>query len=300
MCRSTSYRSRLCKIWLQKPGQRGDSLFESCAWPIGSVLLQANSYETFQNEILPSFRTVRRLLQTKGPSGSRLNSSTVPIRFWVLSTVQRLMLFTAMDGREKPPTAMGAHLLGLNTLCIFQGLRLCQFWMVQVGWVSLQVETRNSVAPSPEQAEISTLKIKLGDLPRWPRSRLKQRCKASWKLALHSSVQCEPSKLSFGTLGMEGGKKQRNGDFETPVFREASWSSHPIWTKSWLWKAAFSNALIRKTMLQLLCQFWMVQAGWASLQVETRNFVAPRTSWNLHTQNQAWRSATLTQKPPQT
>ena len=27
---------------------------------------------------------------------------------------------------------------------------------------------------------------------------------------------------------------------------------------------------------------------------------APRTSWNLHTQNQAWRSATLTQKPPQT
>ena len=30
------------KIWLQKPGLWGDPLFKSCAWPIGSVLLQAN------------------------------------------------------------------------------------------------------------------------------------------------------------------------------------------------------------------------------------------------------------------
>ena len=35
-----SYRSWLCKIWLQKPGLTGDPLFESWAWPTSSVLLQ--------------------------------------------------------------------------------------------------------------------------------------------------------------------------------------------------------------------------------------------------------------------
>ena len=35
------------------------------------------TFQTFQHEMLPSFRSVWRLLQTKGPSGSRLNSSTV-------------------------------------------------------------------------------------------------------------------------------------------------------------------------------------------------------------------------------
>ena len=82
------------QTWLRKPGLRGDPLFKSCAPTIGSVLLQANctqsssssspdsawsyeSFHTFQHEMLPSFQLVRRLLQTKGPSGSRLNSSTV-------------------------------------------------------------------------------------------------------------------------------------------------------------------------------------------------------------------------------
>ena len=56
---------------------------------------------------------------------------------------------------------------------------------------------------------------------------------------------------------MEGGKEQRKGEFETPIFRQASWSSHPIWTKSWLWKAAFSNALIGR-----LCFNSYVSFGW--------------------------------------
>ena len=129
--------------------------------------------------MLPSFRSVRRLLQTKGPSGSRLNSSTLRIGFWVLSTVRRLMRFTAMDAREKPKLAYllgrNSWVLTLNTLCIFQGLPLCQFWMVQAGWASPQVEKRNF--SHPEQAEISTLKIKLGDLPRW--------VKAAWNKDPH-------------------------------------------------------------------------------------------------------------------
>ena len=58
------------------------------------------------------------------------------------------------------------------------------------------------------------------------------------KLALYSSLPCETSKLSLGTLGMEGGNKQREGDFETLIFRQAYWSSHPVWTKSWLWNAS--------------------------------------------------------------
>ena len=53
------------------------------------------------------------------------------------------------------------------------------------------------------------------------------------KLALDSSVPCEASKLSLWTLGMEGGNK-----IETLIFRQAYWSSHPVWTKSWLWNAS--------------------------------------------------------------
>ena len=77
------------QTWLQKPGLRGDPLFKSWAWPIGSVLLQFNckqrslfsdsSYGNLSD--LPAWdaaiRSVWRLLQNKGPSGSRLNSSTV-------------------------------------------------------------------------------------------------------------------------------------------------------------------------------------------------------------------------------
>ena len=37
------------------------------------------------------------------------------------------------------------------------------------------------------------------------------------------SLQCEASKLIFGTLGMEGGKEQRTGEFETPIFKQAPW-----------------------------------------------------------------------------
>ena len=42
MCPSPlpSYRSWLCRIWLQKPGLWGDHLFKSWDGPIGSVLLQ--------------------------------------------------------------------------------------------------------------------------------------------------------------------------------------------------------------------------------------------------------------------
>ena len=126
--------------------------------PKGSVLLQANctqsssssspdsawSYENFQifqHEMLPSFQLVRRLLQTKGPSGSRLNSSTVPIRFWVLNTVQRLMLLR--NPSQGNLWYRNSWVSTLNALCIFQGLRLCRFWMVQASWASLQVETRN-------------------------------------------------------------------------------------------------------------------------------------------------------------
>ena len=99
----------------------------------------------------------------------------------------------------------------------------------------------------PAQAAISRLKIKLGDLPRWDRSCLKQRPTQSWKLALHSSLPCEASILSFGIFGMQGGNEQQKGDFETPSFKQASWSSSPLRTKSWLWKAshlAFSNSTI--------------------------------------------------------
>ena len=125
---------------------------------------------------------------------------------------------------------------------------------------SLQVQTQKPFL-HPEQAEISTLKIKLGNLPRWVRSHMKQRPTQSWKLALHSSVQCESSKLSFGILGMEGGNGNRKDGFETPIFRQASWSSHPVWTKSWLWNAsklALSNSLIGKMMLEL--DSWQIGA----------------------------------------
>ena len=75
------------QIWLQKPGLRGDPLFKSWDGPIANCTQSSSSsspdsawsydnFQTFQHEMLP-FRSVWRLLQTKGPSGSRLNSSTV-------------------------------------------------------------------------------------------------------------------------------------------------------------------------------------------------------------------------------
>ena len=91
--RSPSYGSFVKIFGFRSPVYVANALFESWDWPIGSVLLQANcmqsssssspdsawsyeSFQTFQHEMLP-FRSVWRLLQTKGPSGSRLNSSTV-------------------------------------------------------------------------------------------------------------------------------------------------------------------------------------------------------------------------------
>ena len=115
------------------------------------------------------------------------------------------------------------------------------------GWLGISPAANTKPFLHLEQVDISRQKIKLGDLPHWDRSRLKQRPTQSWKLALHSSVPCEANKVSFGIFGMQGGNEQHKGDFETPIFKQASWSSHPIWPKSWLWKAshvAFSNSII--------------------------------------------------------
>ena len=94
--------------------------------------------------MLPSFRSVRRLLQTKGPSGSRLNSSTVWIRFWVLSTVRRLMLFTANGCNRDTEKPRLAQLVGIKSLTPFasslKGYGYAS--LVQAGWASLEVETQ--------------------------------------------------------------------------------------------------------------------------------------------------------------
>ena len=107
-CRSPSYRLWLWKYVASEP-RSGDSPVRIMgAWPILAIHVHQVHLQIRPGAMLPSFRSVRRLLQTKGPSSSRLNASTVRIRrirFWVLSTVRRLLLFTANGCTEKPKLA---------------------------------------------------------------------------------------------------------------------------------------------------------------------------------------------------
>ena len=79
--------------------------------------------------------------------GMKIASNQRPFRFQTqLFNCANPLLGSQHHVTEKPQasTTFGADLLGLNTRCIFfEGLHLCQFWMVQAGWASLQVETRN-------------------------------------------------------------------------------------------------------------------------------------------------------------
>ena len=150
------------------------------------------------------------------------------------------------------------------------------------GWCRLAGHLSKSKHKSlhPEQAEISRQKIKLGNLPRWVKTRLKHRPTQSWKLALYSSLTGEASKLIFGSFGMEGGNEQRKGDFEKPLFSQASWSSHPVWTKSWLLNAselAFSNSLIGRMMLEL--PSWQTKAGANQLKIFSRRMPHCASLW---------------------
>ena len=118
MCRSPlpSYKSWLCKNWASEtwssgwsPVQIFDLTHRLCALAsqlqAKFIIFRFVTFQTFQHQMLPSFRSVWRLLQHKGPSVSRLSSSTMLIRFWVLSTMRRLRLFAAMDASEKPNPA---------------------------------------------------------------------------------------------------------------------------------------------------------------------------------------------------
>ena len=217
---------------------------------------------------MPSFRSVRRLLQTKGPSGSRLNSSTVPIRFWVLSTVQRLMLLR--NPSQGNLWYRNSWVSTLNALCIFQGLRLCRFWMVQASWASLQVETRNLFSPGTSwnlQTENQA----------WQSATLsynppETQTHAKLKTGTVFFLTGEARKLIFGSFGMEGGNEQRSCDFETPLFSQASWSFHPVWTKSWL-----LNASEWRMMLEL--PSWQTQAGANQLKIFSRRMPHCASLW---------------------
>ena len=56
---------------------------------------------------------------------------------------------------------------------------------------------------------------------------------AAWNKDPHNveSSECKSSKLDFGTFRMEYGKEQRKDDFETPIFRQASFVLQPSLNK---------------------------------------------------------------------
>ena len=103
----------------------------------------------------------------------------------------------------------------------------CQFWD---GWgLSTPPSWDTTLWCIRNQAEISRLKIKFGDLPRWVRSCLKQKPTPSWKLPLCSwepnvLVPCEPSKRGLGGSLNLGNTKwkwaaERFFNLKTLVFR---------------------------------------------------------------------------------
>ena len=107
-------------------------------------------------------RLVRSLLQTKGASGSRHTSSTIWIRFRVFRTVPKHMLMQP----RKNCMSQGHSWKLAYPLRTFEGataMSILGWW--RLAGTPLPAETRNCGAQN--QAEISRLKIKFGDLPRW-------------------------------------------------------------------------------------------------------------------------------------
>ncbi len=142
-----------------------------------------------------SIRLVRRVIQTNGASGSALTSSTIWIRFWVFRPVRKHMLMQNWQKLHFTGPPLKAS-LPLEALCIFfwwgYCVLLCQFWDGEGLCTCTPPSWNTKLWCTQNEAEISRLKIKFGDLPRWVRSCWKQKPTQSWKFPL---LSWEPSDL---------------------------------------------------------------------------------------------------------